>query len=228
MNPILIACSHGTSSPEGRAAISALVGRVREMLPDVRVDEAFVDVQKPEIDTVVAGVPAGAASVVVPVLLSTGFHTRVDIARAVAAAPGPCVATPALGPHPLLAEVLADRLSAAGLGAAATDAVVLAAAGSSDPAAAVDVAAMADLLAARLGRPVTAGFAAGAGTRIAEAVTAARAAGATRVFAASYVLAPGHFAGVIAAGGADVVTPPLAPDDAVAAVVVERYRAALG
>lgn len=228
MNPILIACSHGTRSPEGRAAISALVGRVREMLPDVRVDEAFVDVQQPEIDAVVAGVPAGAASVVVPVLLSTGFHTRVDIARAVAAAPGPCVATPALGPHPLLAEVLAERLSAAGLGAAATDAVVLAAAGSSDPAAAVDVAAMADLLAARLGRPVTAGFAAGAGTRIAEAVTAAREAGASRVFAASYVLAPGHFAGVIAAGGADVVTPPLAPDDAVAAVVVERYRAALG
>jgi hypothetical protein len=47
------------------------------------------------------------------------------------------------------------------------------------------------------------------------------------VFAASYVLAPGHFAGVIAAAGADVVTEPLAPDDAVAAVVVERYRAAL-
>lgn len=225
MNPILIACSHGTSSLEGRAAISALVDRVRAMLPEVRVDEAFVDVQEPEIDAVVAAVPAGAASVVVPVLLSTGFHTRVDIARAVAAAPGPCVATAALGPHPLLAELLAERLHAAGLDAA-TDEVVLAAAGSSDPAAAVDVAAMAELLAARLGRPVTAGFAAGAGTRIAEAVSAAREAGAKRVFAASYVLAPGHFAGVIAAGGADVVTPPLAPEDAVAAVIVERYRAA--
>lgn len=226
MNSILIACSHGTSSLEGRAAISALVDRVRAMLPEVRVAEAFVDVQEPEIDAVVAAVPAGAASVVVPVLLSTGFHTRVDIARAVAAAPGPCVATAALGPHPLLAELLAERLHAAGL-YAATDAVVLAAAGSSDPAAAVDVAAMAELLAARLGRPVTAGFAAGAGTRIAEAVSAAREAGAKRVFAASYVLAPGHFAGVIAAGGADVVTPPLAPDDAVAAVIVERYRAAV-
>ncbi|GLJ80572.1 sirohydrochlorin chelatase [Microbacterium imperiale] len=225
MNPILIACSHGTSSLEGRAAISALVDRVRAMLPEVRVDEAFVDVQEPEIDAVVAAVPAGAASVVVPVLLSTGFHTRVDIARAVAAAPGPCVATAALGPNPLLAELLAERLHAAGLDAA-TDAVVLAAAGSSDPAAAVDVAAMAELLAARLGRPVTTGFAAGAGTRIAEAVSAAREAGAKRVFAASYVLAPGHFAGVIAAGGADVVTPPLAPEDAVAAVIVERYRAA--
>lgn len=231
MTPVLIACSHGTSSLEGRAAIAGVVARVREMLPGVRVEEAFVDVQEPEIDAVVAEVPAGGASVVVPLLLSTGFHTRVDIARAVAAAPGPCVATPALGPHDLLAGLLAERLRAAGLSpdAAVTgkDAVVLAAAGSSDPAAEVDVAAMAELLAARLRLPVSVGFAAGAGVRIDAAVTAARASGASRVFAASYVLAPGHFAGVIAAAGADVVTEPLAPDDAVAAVVVERYRAAL-
>lgn len=231
MTPVLIACSHGTSSLEGRAAIAGVVARVRGMLPGVRVEEAFVDVQEPEIDAVVAEVPAGAASVVVPLLLSTGFHTRIDIARAVAAAPGPCVATPALGPHDLLAGLLAERLRAAGLSPDAattgTDAVVLAAAGSSDPAAEVDVAAMAELLAARLGLPVSVGFAAGAGVRIGAAVTAARASGASRVFAASYVLAPGHFAGVIAAAGADVVTEPLAPDDAVAAVVVERYRAAL-
>lgn len=231
MTPVLIACSHGTSSLEGRAAIAGVVARVREMLPGVRVDEAFVDVQEPEIDAVVGDVPAGAASVVVPLLLSTGFHTRVDIARAVAAAPGPCVATPALGPHDLLAGLLAERLRAAGLSpdAAATgeDAVVLAAAGSSDPAAEVDVAAMAELLAARLDIPVSVGFAAGAGVRIGAAVAAARASGATRVYAASYVLAPGHFAGIIADAGADVVTEPLAPDDAVAAVVVERYRAAL-
>ncbi|OYC98434.1 sirohydrochlorin chelatase [Microbacterium sp. Yaish 1] len=231
MTPVLIACSHGTSSREGRAAIAGVVSRVRDMLPGVLVEEAFVDVQQPEIDAVVAGVPAGAASVVVPLLLSTGFHTRVDIARAVAAAHGPCLATPALGPHDLLAGLLAERLRAAGLGAGGAqpgaEAVVLAAAGSSDPAAEVDVAAMAELLAAHLGMPVSVGFAAGAGIRIGAAVAAARSAGARRVFAASYVLAPGHFAGVIAGAGADVVTDPLAPDDAVAAVVVERYRAAL-
>jgi len=225
MTATLIACSHGTSSPAGRAAISAVVERVREMLADVPVAEAFVDVQQPDIDSVVGAVPAGAASVVVPLLLSTGFHTRVDIARAVAAAPGPAVAAPALGPHPLLADLLAARLDAAGFGAPG-DAVVLAAAGSSDPAAAVDVAGMAALLAGAIAVPVTVGFAAGAGTRIAAAVAEARRFGAKRVFAASYVLAPGHFADVIAAAGADVVTAPLAPDDAVAAVVVERYLAA--
>lgn len=222
--PDLIACSHGTSSHAGRAAISAVVEQVRMLLPGVRVREAFVDVQQPDIDSVIASTAPGAASVVVPLLLSSGFHTRVDIARAVASAPGPAQATSALGPHPLLAELLAARLDEIGL--TAGDAVVLAAAGSTDPASAVDVTAMAALLAARIDAPVTVGFAAGAGIRIAAAVSAARAAGAARVLCASYVLAPGHFADVIAACGADAVTAPLAPDAAVAAVVVDRYRVA--
>ncbi len=133
MTPVLIACSHGTSSPDGRAAISATVEKVRLLLPDVSVEEAFVDVQQPEIDDVVRAVSPRPA-VVVPLLLSTGFHTKVDIARAVTDAGGRATATAALGPHPLLAELLATRLHEAGLSAG--DAVVLAAAGSSDPAAA--------------------------------------------------------------------------------------------
>ncbi|KAA9089132.1 sirohydrochlorin chelatase [Microbacterium radiodurans] len=225
MTPALIACSHGTSSPAGRAAISAVVDRVREMLPAIDVAEAFVDVQQPEIDTVVQRMPVGAPAIVVPLLLSTGFHTRVDIARAVAAARGPALAAPALGPHPLLAELLVKRLTEAGLGEG--DAVVLAAAGSSDPAASVDVTAMAQLLAARLRRPVAVGFAAGAGVRIADAVSAVRAAGAPRVVTASYVLAPGFFADLIARAGAELHTEPLAPHDTVAEIVVERFRAAL-
>ena len=108
------------------------------------------------------------------------------------------------------------------------DAIVLAAAGSSDPAAAVDVAAMADLLAARLDAEVSIGFAAGAGPRIGDVVSAARHAGAARVIIASYVLAPGYFAQVIAAAGGDVVTRPLAPDVRIAQIVAERYRTARG
>lgn len=223
MTPVLVACSHGTSSLEGRAAISAVVEKVRLLLPHVAVEEAFVDVQQPEIDDVVRAT-APRPTVVVPLLLSTGFHTKVDIARAVTDAGSRAVATAALGPHPLLADLLADRLR--GVGLAPRDAVVLAAAGSSDPAASVDVAEVAELLRARIDAPLSVGFAAGTGTRIAAAVAAARDAGATRVVAASYVLAPGFFADVIARAGADVVTAPLAPDDAVAAVVVERYLAA--
>ena len=44
---------------------------------------------------------------------------------------------------------------------------------------------------------------------------------------ASYLLAPGFFQRRLEESGADVVTGPLAPDDRIVEVVVERYRAAL-
>ena len=82
IRPVLIACSHGTSSPDGRTAIRSLIDEVRVLLPGVDVREAFVDVQEPSIDDVVAALPPGRSAVIVPLLLSTGFHTGVDIARA--------------------------------------------------------------------------------------------------------------------------------------------------
>jgi sirohydrochlorin ferrochelatase len=225
VTPTLIACSHGTSDEFGRAAISASLDEVRVLLPGTRVEEAFVDVQEPAIDTVLARwAPAGPV-VVVPLLLSTGYHTRVDIARAVAAHPNRATVAPALGPHDLLAEVLESRLAALG-GPGPHEAIVLAAAGSTDPAAAVAVRSMADRLAERIQLPIEVGFAAGAGPRISEAVATARARGAKRVVLASYVLAPGYFANVIAASGGDAVTAPLAPDPRVAAIVAERFLAA--
>lgn len=222
MTATLIACSHGTSDLAGRAAILALVDQVRQLLPEVPVTDAFVDVQEPSVGEVVDGTVTDGSAVVVPLLLSTGYHTNVDISRAVGAHPGRAVATAALGPHELLADVLVDRLAEAG--AQPGDAIVLAAAGSSDPAAAVDVAATAELLAARMDAAVSVGFAAGAGPRIADVVAEARAAGAARVVIASYVLAPGYFAQVIAGAGGDVVTRPLAPDTRIAEIIAERYR----
>lgn len=224
MTPTLIACSHGTHSPAGRAAVADLVASVADRLPDAPVRAAFVDVESPYVARVLDDVAPAGTAVVVPLLLSTGYHTKVDIARAVAAHPGRATATRGLGPHPLLTAVVYDRLCQAGL--AEGDAVVLAAAGSSDPAAAVDARATARQLAARLNRPVSAAFAAGAGLRIETAVSAARAGGAGRVIVASYVLAPGHFADVIARSGADIVTPPLAPDPRLAEIVADRFLTA--
>lgn len=221
--PALIACSHGTSSEAGRRAIRTLIDQVRAILPDVDVEEAFVDVQTPEVADVVARVAASGPAVVVPILLSTGYHTRVDIAKAVESF-DTVTAAPALGPHDLLALVLEDRLSDAA--SHFDDHIVLAAAGSSNPAAELDVRAMAQRLTELVGPRVTVGFAAGSHPSIDVAVADARAAGARRVVAASYVLAPGFFADVIARAGADIVTKPLAPDIRIAAVVAERYTVA--
>jgi sirohydrochlorin ferrochelatase len=236
MSAVLVGTSHGTDDPAGQAAVRALLDGVRAARPELDVREAFVDVQQPEVGDVLAEAVRDAGSaVVVPLLLSTGYHVRHDIAQAVAAVnasgggtPGEQVAVAAepLGPHPLLVDILADRYAAAEAAHGpfrTDDAVVLAAAGSSVAAAANAVEEVTSALAQRLGRPVTPSYGAGAEPRVPAAVTAARAAaGATagtsgaagtpapRVIVVSYLLAPGYFLDRVLEAGADVVTDPVA------------------
>lgn len=219
--PVLVCCSHGTDSPAGRAAVSAIVAGAADVL-GVPVRETYVDVQEPQVDEVIASFDGPA--VIVPLLLSPGFHTAVDIGRAARSRPG-VVATGTLGPHPLLAELLAERVRDAGLREG--DHVVLAASGSSRPEAAQRVTEVRAALAGLIPAPLTVGYAYGTTPKVAEAVAAARRDGAARVIVASYVLAPGHFADLIAGAGADVVTPPLGADPRVVAIVAERYREGL-
>jgi sirohydrochlorin ferrochelatase len=222
--PVLIGCSHGTDSVAGRVAIRSILSAVRVARPDLDVREAFVDVQDPKVfDVVGDAVAGGGAAVVVPLLLSLGFHVRTDIMSAVldrAAA-----AADVLGPDPRLVEILVDRLIAAGAGP--NDAVVLAAAGSKDPRAAEAVEAVAaGLRAVWRGGPITVGYGAGTTPRVPDAVAAARAAGAPRVVVGSYLLAPGYFHDRVLEAGADVVSAPLAPDDRLTPIVLDRYAAA--
>ena len=223
-DPVLIACSHGTSSESGRAAIRDIVDGVRALLPGVEVVQSYVDVEYPQIDEVVATSTArDATAIVVPLLLSAGYHTRVDISRAVAASDR-AVATAPLGTHPLVAELVVQRLTEAG--ATPDDAVVLAAAGSSDPGAAVDVHTVIESVSGLWGAPVAPGFAASAAPLLPESLATARGTG-RRAVAASYVLAPGFFADVIQSAGFDLVTEPLGPHPSLAVAVADRYRAAI-
>lgn len=220
--PILVGCSHGTDNPRGREAISALLDAVRAARPGLDVREAFVDVQQPRVATVVeAALAEGRDVVVAPLLLSAGFHVHVDVAAAVAVSPH-AVASGALGPDPRLAGLLAARLRA--VGARPGDAVVLAAAGSSDPRSAQAVEQVAAALReAWPDGPVTVGYGAGCAPRVPDAVAAARAAGARRVVVASYLLASGYFHDRLLASGADLVTDPLTPDRRLVDVVLDRF-----
>jgi sirohydrochlorin ferrochelatase len=200
--PALIGCAHGTRSPAGRRAVGALIAEVRSARPGLVVRAAFVDVHPPAVADVVDAVTGPTArAVVVPLLLSTGYHVGVDIAAAVAG-------RPALGPDRRLVDVLLDRLRAADL--SADDAVVIAAAGSSDPRAAIDVAGIAGSVQRHHPGPVTVGYCAGTTPRVPDAVAAARSADpGRRVLVAAYLLAPGFFHDRLQQAGADAVTAPL-------------------
>ena len=220
---MLIGCSHGTGSGPGRAAVRSILDDVRSRRPDLDVREAFVDVQQPDVAHVLALIPADAPVVVVPLLLSGGYHVHVDIAAAVAHRPGSTAARP-LGPDPRVTRLLFARLGAAG--AKRGDAVVLAAAGSSDPRAGADVDRLADAVRREWDGDVSVGFGAIATPSVPDAVAAARARGARRVVIASYLLAPGRFRDRLLDAGADLVTRPLAPDPVLADIVLDRFAEA--
>ncbi|GAA2455421.1 sirohydrochlorin chelatase [Agromyces soli] len=250
--PALVAISHGTSSPDGSAAVRGLVKAVGArlmrgggMLPGPAGHAAagaaalrlgHVDVEQPDVPATLASLPAGMPAVVVPLLLSAGYHVHVDLTEAVAAErTRTVVLAGALGPDDRLARVLVRRLLEAEWRPG--DAVVLAAAGSSDARAVTDCAAMGERLARELGAPVTVGYLSAAEPTLEAAVRRADAEGGAsrRVVVASYLLAPGYFQDLAVdtarAAGAAAVTEPLLragvlPPDELAELVVDRFSAA--
>jgi sirohydrochlorin ferrochelatase len=208
LKPTLLAVAHGTRSASGRRQIRDLVAAVAGSRPDLVVRLSYVDVQRPHVGDVVAEV---GEAVVVPLLLSAGYHVRVDIAEAVAGTRIP-VAAP-LGPDDVLLDSLTRHLPAA-------DAVVLAAAGSADP----HWRASVHVIAGRLGAHVA--YASGSDPKVAEVVAGLRRRGARRIAIAAYLLADGLFYRTLHRAGADVVTPPLCLDPAGAGLVLRRYEAA--
>ncbi|MFE6254127.1 sirohydrochlorin chelatase [Agromyces sp. NPDC057865] len=241
--PALVGISHGTSSPEGQRAVRALGDAVAEVVaqrhpdapPSVRL--GHVDVEQPDVPATLASLEAGEPAVVVPLLLSAGYHVYVDLTEAVAdESTRPVVLSGALGPDDRLATVLLRRLEEAGL--RDDDRIVLAVAGSSDVRAVEDCRDQAARLAAASGREIALGFLSAAEPRLPEAVAAARTQGQAtgagaggRVVVANYLLAPGYFDDLARAAGADVTAQPLlVPDEPapreVVDVVLERYAAA--
>ncbi|POM22496.1 Sirohydrochlorin ferrochelatase [Actinomadura rubteroloni] len=219
--PVLLAVAHGTRSAAGVAAVRELLRRVRALRPWVPVAEAYAEIAEPRLEDALRA--AGDRPVVpVPLLLARGYHALIDIPGRVERLRPDALPGRPLGPDPLLADALAARLRALGEPRRG-DAVVLAAAGSSDPVGVADVEAAARLLSRRLRRPVATGFVAAGGPSLADVVADLRAAGAERVLAASYVLAPGFFHDRMAASGADAVTAPLGAHDAVARLLLRRY-----
>jgi sirohydrochlorin ferrochelatase len=234
--PALVALAHGSRDPRSARTIRALVGDVRAMRPDLRIEHAFLDLAKPSFDTVVDKlVKAGYDEiVVVPLLLTEAYHAKVDVPSVVAAATARhgglrIRATHVLGLEAAFLDVLDRRMRAALKDARVRelDALVLAAAGSSDPLANQAVARLARLWGARHKLPTVAAFASAAPPATGEAVRAFRAEGRRHIAVGSLFLAPGTLperAGDLALeAGAVAVSEPLGADPEVVRTILARY-----
>ncbi|MEU9211654.1 sirohydrochlorin chelatase [Streptomyces sp. NPDC048415] len=231
--PALVLVAHGSRDPRALSTVRTLLERIRELRPHLSVRLGHIELNEPLLSDTLAALPAGDA-VLVPLLLSRGYHVKQDIPQAAAAASHlrTRVAAP-LGPHPLLVETLYGRLVEAGWRTRMSDSarrasgVVLAAAGSRDPDAAVDTRRTAQLLAERLGVPVVPAYASAAAPTVPAALRTLAARGRHRVAVASYFTAPGRFATECAKAAPWITADPLGAHPAMARLVLHRYDQAV-
>ena len=200
----LVTVAHGTRLPAGNEVARAITADAAARLgvPGVA---AFVELASPLLVSVLE---SDEPSVVVPLLLSTGYHVREDLA---------VVAGRALGPDPLLAAAQVSRLLAAGASPGAP--AVMVAAGSRDPLATRDLRQAAGLLAEAWGAPVRLATLGGLGRRPCDVVRPGD-------VVSPYLLAPGFFAtrcrDESLAAGASVLADVIGPHPRVVDLVVAR------
>jgi sirohydrochlorin ferrochelatase len=234
--PALVALAHGSRDPRSAQTVRALVDEVRRMRPDLRIEPAFLDHAKPSFGTVVDRlVRAGYDEiVVVPLLLTEAYHAKVDVPTAVAEATARheglrVRATSVLGLEAAFLDVLDRRLreSLTDARVRELDALVLAAAGTTDPIACQAINRLARLWGARHKLPTVAAFASAAPPATGEAVRAFRAQGRRHIAVGSLFLAPGFLhdraAELALEAGAVAVSQPFGADPEVARTVIARY-----
>ncbi len=209
MAATLLIAAHGTRSPEGTATTAALAKAVAAARPDVAVSLCFLDVAEPSLATALDGL-RGQHVVVVPLLLSAGYHVTSDIPAVVSGRDNVQVARH-LGPDPAVIGAVADRLAEA----AGTGPVMMAAIASSRSSARAEVDQAAVALGTRIGRPV----------RVLELGADVPADVGAPFAVATYLLAEGGFLDDLRARvvGRGVVADPIGVHPALVELVWARY-----
>lgn len=232
----LVLTAHGSRDPRSAANADAIAGHLRRVAPEYAVQVAFCEQSTPNLRDVLEGPLAGSPghrAVVVPFLLASAYHARVDIPAMIAQSGADVRVAPTLGEDSRLVQVLGERLTSAG--ASRFDpklGVVVAAVGSSHATANAQTAR----IAARLSRGtrwagVEVAFAtSGPQPSVPEAVERLRARGATRLMIAPWFLAHGLITDRVAGYARQAGIPmaePLGAHRLVAATVLDRAEAAL-
>ncbi|GGL01530.1 sirohydrochlorin chelatase [Mangrovihabitans endophyticus] len=231
--PAVLLVAHGSRDPRAAASTRALAAAVAAAHPQWDVHASYLDHAGPRPLEVLATLSALGCrrAIMVPLLLTAAYHGRVDVPAVVADARDAGLAVdvsvaPVLGPvSAALVDALIRRLPPVSL-----DAVVLAAAGTNDAAARATVEQAAAVLGDRLDRPCRVAYASAAPPTGAEAVTALREAGASRVGVASYFLAPGRLYDAVVASaqsaGAIAAAQPLGDAPELVRLIASRVAAA--
>ena len=225
--PTLLAVAHGSADPNGLAALRRLVNIVRTRRPELRVELCWLERAEPLLPEVLARLSGPV--VVVPLLLSTGYHVKTDITTAVAGRPQTAVARQ-LGPDLRITQVVYERLLA-GREPEQAD-VVLFAAGSSDPEAFEQLTVVAEQLELMIRQAEGSDQ-----TTVYPSFLSTEDGWATDLpedpDVANYLLAPGHFNDLLrtlAATGLNArsVAAPVGAHPLVARVICDRYDEAAG
>jgi sirohydrochlorin ferrochelatase len=190
--------AHGSRDPRAARATEALTRAVAARHPEWEVRASYLDHAGPRPREVLASYAEAGhrRAVLVPLLLTSAYHGRVDV---------PGEITAARAEHPELEVSQAEVLGPVGgrvpgllldglvtrLGPVAADALVLAAAGTRNAAARTTVEQAAAALSARVGVPCRVAYASAAPPLSGDVVRDLRGAGYERVALVSYFLAPG-------------------------------------
>jgi sirohydrochlorin ferrochelatase len=232
----LVAVAHGSRDPRSAACVRDLTHAVRSAAPELDVRVAFLDLSEPKVTDVLGELRAEGypGAVVVPLLLGSAFHARVDLPALVdqvapASSRFQVRVSDVLGIDRRLEAVALNRLT--GTGADLNDpelGIVLAAVGSSSAPANDAVARMAHRWQGQ--RPVAGVTPAFASTSpdVPAAIARLRARGARRFAIASWFLAPGLLPDRVATQAATAcpgipIAAPLGADPRVADLILRRY-----
>lgn len=226
---VLVLTAHGSADPRSAAVTHALAGRIRRLRPWLDVRAAFLEQSTPNLTRALTDIAeSGESAVVVPALLASAYHARVDMPAAIAASGADVVQADVLGEDPALISLLGRRLAERGVSPddPSLGVVVVAVGSSSDVANARTAAVARSLHSGTAWAGAEAAFATGPAPGVAEAADRLRAKGARRLVIAPWFLAHGVITDRVAKAAAAMDIPmaePLGSHNLVAATLLDRF-----